>query len=317
MRTLLFLLLTVSLAASQNIETRTLNPKVPMRVVLSPNVATTILLPEAPSGTFGLGLASAQNPNGAVQLDHPDGSQVLILRALNESARVVLTVLMSGTLYVFDVQAGPNPDIALTFTKTDQSALKAELVTPEQVVTARPKYDPELLVGLLRRARDSAILQPLYKDLYAGYSKRDAQYTSDSGSVKTTVTTIHRFSKEDALVLQGVVENETDKPITFDGRAATVQVANEMHPIKLLDCLRPIPAHTKTLIDVVIQGDIDGSRANLSADNEFRIILPGDTGSVWSLKNGVRPTSGFKVPAPQTPTAIPLTQTGKPKKEVQ
>ena len=69
----------------------------------------------------------------------------------------------------------------------------------------------------------------------------------------------------------------------FDGRATTVQVGNEVHPAKLTDCLRPIPAGATVPIDVVIQGHIDGGRSNLSIENEFRIMLPGDTGAVWSF----------------------------------
>jgi predicted secreted protein len=70
-------------------------------------------------------------------------------------------------------------------------------------------------------------------------------------------------------------------------------------------------------IDVVLQGDIDGGRANLSIDNEFRIILPPipGEGTVWNLKNGGPEGDKFKVPAPQEKRAIPLTQTGKARKD--
>jgi len=66
-------------------------------------------------------------------------------------------------------------------------------------------------------------------------------------------------------VLQGTAKMKTSHPIQFDGRATTVQVAYEVHPDKRTDCPagrsrpgRPVP------IDVVIQGDVDGGRANLS-----------------------------------------------------
>jgi hypothetical protein len=37
-------------------------------------------------------------------------------------------------------------------------------------------------------------------------ANRACDYASDSGVVKTTVTQIHRFSKEDAIVLEGTVD---------------------------------------------------------------------------------------------------------------
>lgn len=214
------------------------------------------------------------------------------------------------------MKSAPNPDVAVTLVK-DTAAPRATEITPEEIKAARLKFDPELFVGFLRRAHDAALLRKLYPGLYEGYNGRAADYTSDSGVVKTTVRQIHRFSKEDPIVLEGTVENETAHPIEFDGRAATVQVVNETHPVKLLDCLRPIPPGATVPIDVVLQGDIDGGRASLSIDNEFRIILPPipGEGTVWNLKNGGTGGDKFKVPAPQEKRAIPLTQTSKARKE--
>jgi hypothetical protein len=306
----------------QPIDLRQLTPGVPMKITLSPELATTLLFPSQIAGTFGLGLVQggAQRANaGSVQLEHPEGSSILVLHALTETARVLMTVLMDGQLYVFQLEAGREPDVAITLTKSEPSVARAQEVTPEEVKAARLKYDPELLVGFERRAHDAALLRKLYPDLYQGYSARPAQYSSDNGKVKTTVTEIHRFSKEDAVVLEGTVTNELPHPIDFDGRAATVEVANEVHPVKLLDCLRPIPVGATVPVVAVIQGDIDGSRANLSIDNEFRILVGPVAGeaTAWDLKNGGPRDGKFKVPAPLAPANVPLTQTNKAMKEPQ
>ena len=303
-------------AQAQTISTKSLVAGTPIKIALNPGLTTTLLFPSQISGAIGLGLvtgANSSNTGGSVQVEHPDGSQLLVLHALTENAHVLATVLLDGVLYVFDLQSSQQPDVAVTLVKggsvQDPAGIapRAVAVTEDEIKAARPKYDTEILIGLLRRARDHDILAPIYHDLYAGYSKKDVFFTSDSGSVKTVVTTVHRFSKEDAVVLQGTVENEGDQPLTFDGRAATVLCANEVHPVKLLDCLRPIPAHTKTLIDVVLQGDVDGGRANLSVENEYRIEL-GST-PIWRLKNGSSPgPGGFKIAPPLK--QVPLARTG-------
>ena len=323
MRLAAILLLTVSVAAGQNIATKPLTLGSPIRICLSPQLTTTLLFPGPLAGTFGLGLVSgnnaqAQRDAAGVQVEHPDGSNILVLHALSESSRVLMTVLLEGQLYVFDAASGPGPDVAVTLVKAGAAAARAQEVTPEEIKAARLKYDPELLVGFERRAHDAALLRKLYPDLYQGYSARQADYTSDSGFIKTTVTQIHRFSKEDATVLEGTVQNETGHPISFDGRATTVQIANEVHPAKLTDCLCPIPPGETVPIVVVLQGDIDGGRANLSIDNEFRIILPPipGEGTVWSFKNG-RGGEKFKVTPPADKGRVPLTQSGKPAKEGQ
>src|ERR1700757_1130576 len=301
MRRAILLFLAASIGGAQTISTKVLTPGTPIPISSSPQLTTTLLLPAVPSGTFGLGLVNSQSAsaNGSVQIEHPEGSQVLVLHALSETAAVTMTLLMDGQLYVFNLQSGPSPDVAVTLVKADAAAPRAVEVTPEEIKAARVKYDPELLVGFERRAQDAALLRKLYPDLYQGYNTRQADYTSDSGVVKTTVTQIHRFSREDAIVLEGTVQNETGHPVSFDGRATTVQVANEVHPAKLTDCLRPIPPGETVPIVVVLQGDIDGGRANLSINNDFRIILPPipGEGTVWNFKNG-RGGDKFKMLAP-------------------
>jgi hypothetical protein len=229
-RSLLLLFLSILVAKPQPIDLRQISPDTPTRIILSPDVATTLLFPSPIAGTFGLGLVQGgQRSNaGSVQLEHPEGSSILVLHALSETARVLMTVLMDNRLYVFQLEAGPNPDAAITLRTSESVVPQAKEVTPEQVAAARPKYDPELLVGFERRAHNAPLLRRLYPALYEGYSCRPAQYISDNGKIRTTVTQIHRFSKEDAVVLEGTLTNLLPHPIEFDGRASTVEVNNEV-----------------------------------------------------------------------------------------
>ena len=107
MRLAAILLLTVSVAAGQNIVTKPLTVGSPIKIFLSPQLTTTLLFPGPLAGTFGLGLVSgnnaqAQRDAAGVQVEHPDGSNILVLHALSESSRVLMTVLLEGRLYVFD-----------------------------------------------------------------------------------------------------------------------------------------------------------------------------------------------------------------------
>jgi hypothetical protein len=124
-----------------------------------------ILLPL--SGTFGLGLVTSNNSNagGTVQVEDPEGSNLLVLRALSETSRVLATVLLDGQLYVLDLSSGPQPDIAITLVKGEAAAPRAVEVTPEEIKAARIKYDPELFVGFLRRAHNAVLMRKLYPDL--------------------------------------------------------------------------------------------------------------------------------------------------------
>ena len=249
-------------------------------------------------------------------MEHPEGSPLMVLHALSPGANVVMTVLLDSRLYVFDVATGPDPDLAVTYVLTDPNVRRGQEVTEEEVRAERLKYDPELLVGYLRRAQDAELMKKSSPELYSDYSARTANYTSESDWVVTTVQTIHRFAGQDIIVLQGVVENKLNKPLVFDARGTTVQVAQEVHPARLTDVTDPIPAGQTVPISVVLQGDWDGGRAHLSIDNEFRIILPAPISETptryQSQETGRGYAPKFRVgrPGDEGKQVIPRTQTG-------
>src|SRR5260221_3194487 len=193
-RTVCLLVLLAKGALAQPIETRVLTPDQPMHLTIHPNVATTLLFPSPVGGTFGLGLVSQIKQNneaptqGVVQMDHPENSPVMVLHALNTTAKVMMTVLLDGRLYVFDVQAGPEPDIAITYVKDDPQAPRAQEVTENDVRANRLKYDPELLVGYLRRGRGAQVVAPNFPHLSKGYSRRAAHHITAAGCVNYTAT---------------------------------------------------------------------------------------------------------------------------------
>jgi hypothetical protein len=326
----MILLLSATLAHGQTIATRVLVKEQPMKIQLSTLITTTLVFPAKIAGTFGLGIAIGQQ-QGSVQLEHPPDSNILVFHAVTDEAHIFATVIMEGFPYALELKATKTPDLAVTLVKGSATSQPGAIDGPREVTVGeikenRLKFDPELLVGFERRAQyatlirglfpnhDLAYLGTLYPEIFEQYSSREVKYSSDSGAARTVVTKIHRFAKEDATVLEGTVTNETTTPMVFDGRAATVQCATLTEPIKLLDCLRPIPPGATVPIVAVIQGDIEGDRENLSINNEMRIMLPNE-GTVWSLKNGGDvPDHDFTVPKPYK-RPIPVTQTGPPKRD--
>jgi hypothetical protein len=311
MRHLAIALLAVGTAQAQ-IVTRNLSADAPIPVVISVGTVTTLLFPGKVSGTFGGNLATIDPskpealPEGQIAVEHPAGSQIVLLEPSSSAPRGYMTVFVGGALYVFDLIVGSHPDVAVTLTQNDPGTEPRE-VTPEEIKNEqRVHYDPELMHDLLRRASNAVAMRKLYPDLYKGYASREVAYVSDNGSVRTTVSQISRFSLQDAVVLHGTIQNEASAPLTFDGRSAVVEVANETHSVRMFYAPRPIAAGASVPFEALIQGDIHGYRANLSVDNEFRLILPPSGDQTW-----------LKIGPPAPARAIPLTQTGSPKKEQQ
>jgi len=292
---------------------RPLTPDKAMTIILSPSLATTLLFPAQVAMVSGFGIQPPGQAGGLVEMNYPAGSPLIELRALSEFAHVTMTVMVDHKLYVFDLRMGLKPDAAITFVRSGEGDAPGHPVTMQQVAEQRPTSSDASLISYMLLARESDAIKDDAPQLYQDYASRSVNYVSDNGKIKTTVTKVHRWSKADVIVLEGLAENKSPEPMRFDGRVTTIEVANEIHPVKSIEGLhRAILPGTTVSVCAVIQGDYDGTRLNASIDNEFRIILPDPLGrgTVWGLKNG-RPLTGKVDNAPPVKKAelIPTSQT--------
>src|SRR6201984_1041692 len=86
-----------------------------------------------------------------------ESSPLMVLHALTPGAKVVMTVLLEGKLYVFDQDSGQVTYLSVAYVLTDPRVRRGEEVTEEDVRANRLRYFPELLVGYLRRATDAEL----------------------------------------------------------------------------------------------------------------------------------------------------------------
>src|SRR5260221_11837845 len=148
----LLALITTGHVSAQHIETRVLTPAAPMHVTVHPNVATTLLFPNPIGGAFGLGLVSGGNREnqaalqGTVDLEHPESSPLMVLHALTPGAKVVMTVLLDGRLYVFNVEAGPGAGLAVPHPLTHPPVRRRREGAQEDAGGDRVRSAPQIVV---------------------------------------------------------------------------------------------------------------------------------------------------------------------------
>lgn len=294
------LLLIADLSFAQGISTKIINPKFKTRITLNQRTNTTILFPAQFYNVSALGIVfrdknAKGKAIGTVEgwYTTPDHNlPILELRALSEDLDTFMTVFMDGKLYTFELVAGDTPDIALTLEKGDATQIPvvsppAE-TTPETVRQfTRPSVDPQVLSTILDLVREQPLLQASYPEGYEGSSHKDVEFVSDDGFVRTTVTRIFKFSKQDAVAITGKVENLTDAPIKFGTPNVGISVGTVLRPITLLYPTHPVPANKGFEFDALIVGGRDGARDDVSLDNEFRLIVD----------------SGHRRPPPDAPSA--------------
>jgi hypothetical protein len=298
------------------ISTKPLTPNAPVPITLGTGVQTCLRFPEPVTGLIGYGLGEPGKP-ALIEYQRQAGASILALRALQPGAHVLATVICGQTACVLDLSCGDSPEVLVTLTKGEGAGPDApQATTPRAILANRPRMNDALLIGLVKRAHDAALLRAEHPDLYQGYESRTAEYACDCGAAKTTVTTIHRFRNDDATVIEGTISNASDRPISFDGSGVTVRVGNEVHPCRLFQGQRPIPAGKSVPFAAVIQGGIDGlTRANLSINNEYRLEVPpvdGQPVSLWSIKQGYAPKGPVALTKPAADPVIPRVQTTPP-----
>ncbi len=272
---------------------RVLDPNVPMILGISASVTTVIYFPKPIRGVLGFGLTAGQEsgqPNALIQYEHPEGSPIVALRALQGFDRLYMTVIMDESLYVFEIYNTAQPVVALKLVERPLNDGARE-VSYDEVRDGRIHSTPEDLVGLLHKAWNRPVLSKSYASLYARSEFRKADAKTDYGDVVVTVTEVHRFADQDATVLLGFIKNHRATPIAFNPASVGVYVGARMYPAQLCDASGTVPAKGEAAIGVVLRGSTEGDREHLSSKNDYRIALPalGSTREVVTTSSALFP----------------------------
>jgi hypothetical protein len=62
----------------------------------------------------------------------------------------------------------------------------------------------------------SLVIKASVPDKYEGYHSRVCSYTMDDRAITTVVTKVHRWDKEDALIVDATVTNNSGAVLTLD-----------------------------------------------------------------------------------------------------
>ena len=282
-----------ALPIDARVQNRVLDTNVPTILGISASVTTVIYFPKAIRGVLGFGLTAGQDagqPNALIQYEHPEGSPIVALRALQGFERLYMTVIMDESLYVFELFNTAQPVVALKLVERPLNDGARE-VSYDEVRDGRIHSTPEDLVGLLHKAWNRPVLQKSYASLYARSEFRKSDAKTDYGDVVVTVTEVHRFADQDATVLLGVIKNHRATPIAFNPASVGVYVGARQYPAQLCDASGTVPAKGEAAIGVVLRGSTEGDREHLSSKNDYRIALPalGSTREVVTTSNALFP----------------------------
>ncbi len=274
MRTItLWLALTLGVADAAEIPVRKLDARQPVVVSIGTKQATILAFPRQVNGLLGYGLSNGTEP-GSYHYAHPKDSRILSLRCVDPGKEANIGVVLGRDLFLLHLKPNEKAPPAIRFVEGKrQGQLKAHKISKSAIDAKRLDYSTDKLLNLLKLARNERVFSAYLPDLYKDAESRKAELTYDDDHTATVIRQLYRFPKEDAVVLLGEIHNRLDYPIRIDPASSEVRVGQRVYPVALVDAPEMVPASGKVAAHVIVKGDTEGNRANLSIKNEFRLVL--------------------------------------------
>ena len=251
--------------ATQVIKQFPLDERTVYEVPISRDSPTTLMFPSAISGLEGANVsASPENP-APVLLAYTPGRYFFSVRALEPNARAGVNVIWKNKTYVIRFVAADQPYASVTFYEDELAG---------RSVSLQRRVTPEVLLGLLDRAKSFTLVQTQYPEAVQQIERTTPNTVSLYQDFKVTIEEVFRFDPEDTLVFRVRIESTGEREVVYQPQRLAVRVGQDVYYASISDASGIVPPKASTSAFFAITGTPRGGRANLSPKNAFSIIVP-------------------------------------------
>jgi hypothetical protein len=133
-----------------------LDERMVYEIPICTDAPTTLMFPSALTAIEAANVSASPEIPAPVLLSYTPGRYFFSVRALEPQAKAAVNVVWKNRTYVLRFAASPEPDGSVTFYEDDLAGKSA---------TKHRRGTPELLLGLLDRAKDFALMQAQYPEV--------------------------------------------------------------------------------------------------------------------------------------------------------
>ena len=242
-------------------------------VEIGQNSVTTLQFPEAVEAVIGHDLAMGkQKGKTSAQVEHLRESKLVILRSFGRKTESRMTVLMNGKLYLFLLKWSESPDLIIRCHALENVKEKSD--TDNSVDSSGIRVETTFLEYLSKLAEAEAEQRKKHPMLYQDVVSRAINKQGDSGPVQVTVESVHRFEKNDTLVLVVSLRNENGQTYVYDKDLLKLKVGTKHFPVSYTNATGEIPASSTMRFSVLLVGNGRNQPAHISIENAFQILMP-------------------------------------------
>jgi len=262
----LILLATASLAFGESkplVKQFPLDERVVYEIPIGTDVPTTLMFPSALTAIEGANVSAQADAPAPVMLAYTPGRTFFSVRATEPTAKAAINVVWKNQTYVIRFFTAKEPYASVTFYEDDFRS-----AAPHRRVS------PEILLGLLDRAKSYAFLATQYPEAVQQIETAAPGTVTLYKDFHVTTEQVLRFDPEDTLVFRIRFDNTGDKEVIYQPQRLGVRVGEHVYYASIADASGIVPPKASTTAYFAITGTPRGGRANLSVKNDFSILIP-------------------------------------------
>lgn len=234
-------------------------------VPISRDVPTTLMFPSAIMGLEGANVSASPDTPAPVLLAYTPGRYFFSVRALEPNAHAGVNVVWKNKTYVIRFTASDQPYGSVTFYEDEITGRSASF---------QRRVTPEVLLGLLDRAKSFDLLQKQYPEAVQQIDHVTPGTVSYYRDFRVIVDEVFRFDPEDTLVFRLRLVSTGDKEVIYQPQRLAVRVGDDVYYASIVDASGIVPPKATTAAYFAITGTPRGGRANISVKNSFSVIVP-------------------------------------------
>lgn len=251
--------------AAQAVKQFPLDERVVYEIPIAADAPTTLMFPSALTAIEGANVSASPETPAPVLLAYTPGRTFFSVRALEPNARAGVNVVWKNKTYVLRFAVGAQPFGSVTFYEDELAGRSAAL---------KRRVSPEVLLGLLDRAKSHALIAQQYPEAAQQIEHATPGSVTYYRDFCVTVEEVFRFDPEDTLVFRVRFENNAEREVVYQPQRLAVRVGTNVYYASIADASGTIPPKAATTGFFAITGTPRGGRANLSVQNRFSVVVP-------------------------------------------
>lgn len=266
LHSILILLAVVSVAFGESksaVKQFPLDERVVYEIPIGTDVPTTLMFPSALTALEGANVSAQPDAPAPVLLAYTPGRNYFSVRAVDPNAKAAVNVVWKNQTYVLRFFTAKEPYASVTFYEDDFRS-----------VAQRRRVTPEILLGLLDRAKSHGFLATQYPEAVQQIETAAPGTVTLYKDFRVTTEQVLRFDPEDTLVFRIRFDNTGEKEVVYQPQRLSVRVGEHVYYASIADASGLVPPKASTSAYFAITGTPRGGRANLSVKNRFSILVP-------------------------------------------